>query len=101
MLRIYQVNMVSGGSDNHSSPWSLKERPQDHSQQGRGQAVSTHILGLGVVLAGALVMAVGLIMGLEFPKYVRDRGKDEVCVVYSGSEGYDTWVSDAWNAIVI
>lgn len=55
--------------------------------------MSTRILGIGIVLAGVLVLAVGLIMGLEFPNYVHEQNKEKQCVVYAGHDKYQSWVS--------
>ncbi|GFR95713.1 hypothetical protein ElyMa_002700700 [Elysia marginata] len=77
-------------------PWSLKDRNDlSHTSYGagRGKTVSTHILGVGIVFVGVLVLAVGLIMGLEFPRYVYQQNKDEQCVVHEGHRKYSQWVS--------
>ncbi|XP_059163689.1 uncharacterized protein LOC131946779, partial [Physella acuta] len=62
-----------------------------YGSESRGRTVSTHILGVGIVLVGVLILAVGLIMGLEFPKYVNDHNKENQCVVRPDQDSYDSW----------
>ncbi|XP_035829286.1 uncharacterized protein LOC101864114 [Aplysia californica] len=98
MLRAYQLSMVRAPHDSHGqSPWSLKDRPELNLSV-RGQTVSTHILGLGIVLVGVLVLAIGLIMGLEFPKYVKEKSKEAQCVVYHKHTDFLSWERGShWN----
>ena len=39
----------------------------------RTQDMSTRILGVGIFMVGVLVLFVGLIIGLEFPKHVYNK----------------------------
>ncbi|RUS81184.1 hypothetical protein EGW08_011049 [Elysia chlorotica] len=98
-------NGTHNSSHRHSvGPWSLKDRNDlSHTSygSGRGKAVSTHILGVGIVFVGVLVLAVGLIMGLEFPRYVYQQNKDEQCVVHEGHRKYPQWVDGSeWTRLV-
>ncbi|KAH9494822.1 hypothetical protein Btru_017900 [Bulinus truncatus] len=93
MPKSYQVSMVRGSHDHHApGAWSLKDRTEtDYGSEARGRTVSTHILGLGIVLVGVLLLAVGLIMGLEFPKYVHEQYKESQCVVSPDQETFSSW----------
>ncbi|GFO41385.1 hypothetical protein PoB_006789000, partial [Plakobranchus ocellatus] len=94
-------NRNHSSTSNHShhrqsgaGPWSLKDRSDLSASSygaGRGKAVGTHILGVGIIFVGVLVLAVGLIMGLEFPRYVYQQTKDEQCVVHEGHQKYPQW----------
>ncbi|XP_064622433.1 uncharacterized protein LOC135484716 [Lineus longissimus] len=50
-------------------------------------------LGLGIITTGLMVLAVALIMGLEFPKYVSKETKKALCLT-TASEEYKTWIHD-------
>ena len=106
MLRQYQAAArgaaaaAAGHHHNHSlgpqnaGAWALKDGREalPGGQAARGP-MSTRILAVGVMLVGALVLSVALIMGLEFPKYVRSQLRDDQCVVHARHPKYQSWVS--------
>ncbi|KAK3092634.1 hypothetical protein FSP39_005204 [Pinctada imbricata] len=57
--------------------------------------MSTHILGVGILMVAVLILTIALIFGLEFPKFVRNRLIDDQCVVDSGHKFYTKWVQES------
>ena len=57
-------------------------------------AMSKKILGVGIIITGLLVLAIALIMGLEFPKYIFRSTVDERCILGYDHPNYNTWVSN-------
>lgn len=67
--------------------WMQKDLPP------KPKPVSNKILGIGVILAGGVVLAVALIIGLEFPRHVREKVKDDQCIMDDQHLKYEEWVS--------
>lgn len=69
--------------------WSRKDSDNKVPQQ----AMSTKILGLGLFLVGVLLLSVALIIGLEFPKYVRTKIIEDQCILNKDHSKFESWVS--------
>ncbi|KAK7504256.1 hypothetical protein BaRGS_00004560 [Batillaria attramentaria] len=94
MLRQYYAAR-SAAAANGLGPdanWALKER-RDAIPSPHVHPMSTRILGVGILLAGVLVLSVALIMGLEFPKYVHTHLREDQCVLQDQHDKFRTWVS--------
>ena len=63
--------------------------------------MSTHLLGLGIGIVGVLILSVALILGLEFPKFARNRLVEDQCVASSDHKSYYKWVSFTWFLLTI
>ncbi|XP_043211953.1 uncharacterized protein LOC122376228 [Amphibalanus amphitrite] len=51
------------------------------------------ILGCGVLLSGCVLLGIGLILGLEFPRYVIDQKMKTSCVTGADTQHYRDWLS--------
>ncbi|XP_060079533.1 uncharacterized protein LOC132558931 [Ylistrum balloti] len=59
---------------------------------------STVILGAGIFIVALIILAVGLIIGLQFPDFAQNRVIEEQCVTSKEHELFDEWVSESeWN----
>ncbi|XP_071081026.1 uncharacterized protein [Haliotis cracherodii] len=67
--------------------WSRKDSDNKVPQQ----AMSTKILGLGLFLVGVLLLSVALIIGLEFPKYVRTKIIEDQCILNKDHSKFESW----------
>ncbi|XP_067681607.1 uncharacterized protein [Haliotis asinina] len=77
-----------------SSSWSRKDSDTKVPQQ----AMSTKILGLGLFLVGVLLLSVALIIGLEFPKYVRTKIIEDQCILNKDHSKFESWrAGSQWN----
>ena len=55
-------------------------------------AVSKRMCGVGIIICGMLLLAVALIMGLEFPKFVYQKNLKDVCILDTNHRLYEHWV---------
>ncbi|XP_069116396.1 uncharacterized protein [Argopecten irradians] len=59
---------------------------------------STVILGAGIFIVALIILAVGLIIGLQFPDFAQNRVIEEQCVTSTEHELFNEWVSESeWN----
>ncbi|XP_033734708.1 uncharacterized protein LOC117323540 [Pecten maximus] len=59
---------------------------------------STVILGAGIFIVALIILAVGLIIGLQFPDFAQNRVVEEQCVTSTEHELFNEWVSESeWN----
>ena len=56
------------------------------------KAMRKRVFGIGIIATGLLVLAISLIIGLEFPKYVWKRNIDNVCIVDKQHPKFEVWV---------
>jgi len=56
------------------------------------RAMSRRILGVGIVLGGLIVLAIALIIGIGFPKFVYESNLKAVCVQDASHPRYKLWV---------
>jgi len=56
------------------------------------QAMSKRILGVGIILGGLIVLAIALIIGIGFPKFVYDTNLKAVCIQDASHPRYKLWV---------
>ncbi|XP_041351938.1 uncharacterized protein LOC121370637 [Gigantopelta aegis] len=64
----------------------------------RGSVMSVKILVLGIFFIGIFMLTIALIMGLEFPKYVRRKIIEDQCIINANHPKYDTWrLGDLWT----
>jgi len=56
------------------------------------QAMSKRILGVGIVLGGLIVLAIALIIGIGFPKFVYETNLKAVCIQDASHPRYNLWV---------
>jgi len=56
------------------------------------QAMSKRILGVGIILGGLIVLAIALIIGIGFPKFVYDTNLKSVCIQDASHPRYELWV---------
>ena len=59
----------------------------------RESVMSVKILVLGIFFVGIFMLTIALIMGLEFPKYVRRKIVEDQCIINTNHPKYETWVS--------
>jgi len=57
------------------------------------RAMSRRILGVGIVLGGLIVLAIGLIIGIGFPKFVYETNLKAVCIQDAAHPRYKLWVT--------
>ena len=56
-------------------------------------AMSNKVLGAGIIATGLLILAIALIMGLEFPKYIFRKNIEDLCILGYDHPKYKIWVS--------
>jgi len=56
------------------------------------QAMSKRILGVGIILGGLIVLAIALIIGIGFPKFVYETNLKTVCIQDASHPHYQLWV---------
>ncbi|OWF37757.1 uncharacterized protein LOC110467095 [Mizuhopecten yessoensis] len=60
--------------------------------------LSTAILGAGIFIVALIILAVGLIIGLQFPDFAQNRVIEEQCVTSTEHELFTEWVTESeWN----
>ncbi len=57
------------------------------------KAMSKKIFGFGIVTSGLVILAFGLVIGLQFPKHVFRNHLADVCVNASTHPHFTQWVS--------
>ena len=55
--------------------------------------MSRRVFGTGIVATGLLVLTIGLILGLEFPKFVYRKSIEDTCILDRTHPKYSIWVS--------
>ena len=56
-------------------------------------AMSNKVLGTGIIATGLLILAIALIMGLEFPKYIFRENVEDLCILGYDHPKFQIWVS--------
>lgn len=54
---------------------------------------SKRIMGIGIVITGGIILAISLIMGIEFPKFAYRKNVEFLCIYNDKHEFYNQWVS--------
>ena len=57
------------------------------------RTMSKRVLGIGIIATGGLILAIALIIGLEFPSFIYQRNLEDVCILDKKHDRYKTWVS--------
>ena len=55
--------------------------------------MSKRVFGIGIIISGLLVLSIALILGLRFPAYVYTKAVQTQCILESGHDQYEVWVS--------
>ena len=71
---------------------------QSHTENGgtRTHKVSTKILGFGIFMIGVILLTIGLILGLQFPNYVSEKIRRDMCIFDRKHIFFDSWVSESY-----
>ncbi len=57
------------------------------------KSMSKRVFGIGIIIAGLLVLSIALILGLRFPAYVNSKAVQTQCILEPDHHQYHTWVS--------
>ncbi|CAD5122367.1 DgyrCDS10803 [Dimorphilus gyrociliatus] len=51
-------------------------------------------MGIGIVITGGIILAISLIMGIEFPKFAYRKNVEFLCIYNDKHEYYNQWLED-------
>lgn len=65
------------------------------------QAMSKRILGVGIILGGLIILAIALIIGIGFPKFVYETNLKAVCIQDASHPRYKLWVCSFFLQVLL